>query len=521
MASLDDCNASGVSAELIDRDTIAINVVAGFQENNQAEAALRSLKAAGILLGEAVPQDWAARQEGSLVRVRLIVEFDQIASAFDAFGLSPDGPTPTPTATPALVEVATLLTYAQDLSQGNRRVLLRWRARSADLGVENIYEVYRRSQGDSDWDLIGETAFASTPQDMAGLLGAPLLNQLALDLRTDKQGRQSMDGAELSSEDVYQALLTHEFPALLLADSYFELALAMGLGFVDEAVPAGKTVEYRVERRGFNPKELGSVVVTPQSALAQPANPRKPAMFDGPAGLGVPPSLRGFNAEERYDWSVYDSGRRADGRVFLIWDLPGLDQPEARFFPIAGYAVQRRGPATQNRWGFANPPDKAGGHRLITAGYSNDAFASPEGSPVDASKAAFFEDDLKSIFAGQDPNDIYARWEYKVCTVDLFGNEGICSDTLQVQVLELDPPAAVQDVSVTNVPGGPDLNVSWNYSDATEVSTPVTFTVVASSDVLRPMEDWEELTPGGIVTENINVPVSFSINHQPDMGVPQ
>jgi hypothetical protein len=145
VAGLEDCNAAGVSAELIDQDTISINVIAGFQEDGKAEAALRSLKAAGILLGEAVPQDWAARQEGSLVRVRLIVEFDQIASAFDAFGLTPGGPTPTPTAVPALVEVAILLTYAQDLSQGNRRVLLRWRARSADLGVENAYEIYRRS----------------------------------------------------------------------------------------------------------------------------------------------------------------------------------------------------------------------------------------------------------------------------------------------------------------------------------------------------------------------------------------
>jgi hypothetical protein len=61
VASLDDCNAAGVSAELIDKDTIAINVIAGFEDDGQAKAALGSLNATGVLLGGAVPQDWAAR----------------------------------------------------------------------------------------------------------------------------------------------------------------------------------------------------------------------------------------------------------------------------------------------------------------------------------------------------------------------------------------------------------------------------------------------------------------------------
>lgn len=282
------------------------------------------------------------------------------------------------------------------------------------------------------------------------------------------------------------------------------------------------------------------MVVAPQSALAKPANLRETAMFDGPAGLGVPPSPRGFNAPERYDRSVYDSGRRADGRVFLIWDVPGPDQAEARFFPTVGYTVQRRGPATQNQWEFANEPDKAGGYLLVVPSYPYDGAANPQGSPVDhtraaffdaaarlqgspagQNKAAFFEDDLKPIFGDRNPDDIYAMWEYKVCPVDLLGNEGICSDPLQVQVLELDPPATVQDVSVTNVPGGSDLKVSWSYSDATEVSTPVKFTVVASSDALQPMARWEELTPEGIGADDIGSPIRLNLNHRPDMGVPQ
>jgi len=43
--------------------------VAGCQEVGLAEAALQALNDVGIRMGESVPQDSAARQEGSLVRV--------------------------------------------------------------------------------------------------------------------------------------------------------------------------------------------------------------------------------------------------------------------------------------------------------------------------------------------------------------------------------------------------------------------------------------------------------------------
>jgi hypothetical protein len=89
IADLPDCSVAGVSAELLDQDTVAINVVAGFQEDGHAKAALEVLNTQGIRLGDSVPQDSAARQEGSLVRVRLIIEFNQLASVFDAFGLTP------------------------------------------------------------------------------------------------------------------------------------------------------------------------------------------------------------------------------------------------------------------------------------------------------------------------------------------------------------------------------------------------------------------------------------------------
>ena len=82
-----DCSAMGVSAELLDQNVVAINIVAAFDEDGLAKAALQTLNDAGIRLGESVPQDSAARQEGSLVRIRQIIELDQIGKVFDAFDL--------------------------------------------------------------------------------------------------------------------------------------------------------------------------------------------------------------------------------------------------------------------------------------------------------------------------------------------------------------------------------------------------------------------------------------------------
>ena len=85
-AGLPDCSGMGVSAELLDQNVVAINIVAAFHEEGLAKAALQTLNDAGIRLGGSVPQDSAARQEGSLVWVRQIIEFDQIGKVFDAFG---------------------------------------------------------------------------------------------------------------------------------------------------------------------------------------------------------------------------------------------------------------------------------------------------------------------------------------------------------------------------------------------------------------------------------------------------
>jgi hypothetical protein len=86
VGSLQDCSVMGVSAKLLFQNALAINIVAAFQEDGLAKAALQTLNDAELRLVGSVTQDSAARQEGSLVWVRQIIEFDQIGDVFDAFG---------------------------------------------------------------------------------------------------------------------------------------------------------------------------------------------------------------------------------------------------------------------------------------------------------------------------------------------------------------------------------------------------------------------------------------------------
>ncbi len=417
------------------------------------------------------------------------------------------------------VSIGDLLTFAQDELNNQRRVYLRWRANSETRAQNSTYEVFRRPKGADDWDIVGTARFVSDPAEMRGILGEALTEQLSLDLRKDDTGRQVVRGRDpLTPDGIYDSLLTQDFPSLVLADAYPQVALAMGLAFFDENAPGDQVLEYRVERLGPAGLNLGSIFAAPKDGLATPQNLRETLIFDGPRGLGVQPSPRPFDAAERFDPSVYDSGRRANGRVFLIWDLPELDDLVARMLPIVGYHVYRRGPATEDQWQIANPADKSGGYHLVVPGYPFDGAAVQADGVEDEGKAAFFEDDLKSEFAGVDPKEIYARWDYRVCPVDLLSVQGICSDPLSVDVRDLSPPNAIQDVSVVWAEGSDSLKISWTYSDKDETSAPVRFWVITSTTLREGLTKWTDLTPGGILAENIGSTSSFAIQYRPKLG---
>ena len=80
------CTGAAVSAEVLDEELVALNLVVAFQTESQAAAAFQALNQGDFRLGELEPKKSAARQEATLLRLRLIVELKDIAVGFDGLG---------------------------------------------------------------------------------------------------------------------------------------------------------------------------------------------------------------------------------------------------------------------------------------------------------------------------------------------------------------------------------------------------------------------------------------------------
>ncbi len=72
--------------EVLDEELVALNPVVAFQTESQSAMALQVLNQGDFQLGGLEPKKSAARQEGTLLRLRLIVEIQDIAVAFDGLG---------------------------------------------------------------------------------------------------------------------------------------------------------------------------------------------------------------------------------------------------------------------------------------------------------------------------------------------------------------------------------------------------------------------------------------------------
>jgi len=378
--------------------------------------------------------------------------------------------------------------------------------------VNTVYEVYRRA-GTGAYAKVGEAKAVATVTDMNARIPASLRAFLRREVLQDQNLPD--DAALLSFLRNPQNLVR----VGLMAEEYHQVALAVGLGFVDNSVPANAVVEYYVQVKGKpNLPIYGPVQVGPRATLARPANVREGTLYQGPADLGKQNSPRPVNAAERYQWDAAQAYRRAHGRALLLWDVPGEQDRRAAAsatvtpstiqtnYNIAGYVVYRKGPATNNQWVKANRLRDANnpslGYRLIRPG-------SPE-DPVTQGGKFYFEDKLTDVYsqtARTNPGQIFTDYQYRVCPVDFLGNEGPCSATVAVPIRDLVPPPSVHDLRVTADPQHTQLTLTWTYT-ATDESEPLRFYIMRSPDPTSltepailaslPITDWVDITPNGL-----------------------
>ena len=78
------CAGAAASVELLTAETLAVNILVGFGLEGEASAAAALVEQEGISFGSLAPQDMAARLEGPLLAVRLLIDTAQVAQVIDA-----------------------------------------------------------------------------------------------------------------------------------------------------------------------------------------------------------------------------------------------------------------------------------------------------------------------------------------------------------------------------------------------------------------------------------------------------
>jgi len=381
------------------------------------------------------------------------------------------------------------------------------------------YTVYRRITGDTEWQALATTSPAANVGEMEVLLGSVLAAQLAWDL--------APEGATepLTMEELYEILMSGKPHVRLLAEEYYQVGLVLGLAYLDRPAPAGRDVEYYIAKGTSTNPLYAPVRVRDGTDPGIPTGLTE--VWSGPELLGQPGSSQPSDAEERYHWDHYQQYRSWDGTVYLIWDVP---EGEPRFdgkvlddyqgTDIAGYHVYRKSPLF-GRWELVNPSKDncaTPGSRYCVLQIRPGAINPRPASAIE--EPYFFKENLKDKY--QNRSSIYTSWLYRVCSVDLLGNEA-CSGAITAYGRDLHPPAMVKDVQVDEPDGGP-IELSWVYSDTDEINLPLRMYVTRSPTVPVPLEDWEPVTPEGNRVPYIEVPVTttleISITDSPPEGIP-
>jgi hypothetical protein len=414
-----------------------------------------------------------------------------------------------------------VVSWAQLDDGRSRDVLLHWRTMPIAASVSGAtmsasaltrYGIDRREAGDTEWRSIGEAGFASNAAEMEDILGPDLVEQLGYDLSDDPKS------GPLTAQEIYDLLSSDPALVQVLSQAYYQVGLAFGASFLDEDAPGGVTLEYQVRDLGPGGKEFEPAAVPSEDTDLHPPFSLREA-WEGPDGLGQAPCDRFAIVPERYSWQTTSEYMPWDGRVYLIWDMPekapvGVGGVEgARLgMNIAGYRVYRSEHGL-NRWSSINP-QKA--HCVTPALCETLVTAGPE-PPDSAFPLHYFVDNLHE--SSPDPEATYGIWDYKVCAVDALRSDTECSRVLSVDVRELQPPIAVQNVRTAVPEDQSKVTVTWSYSDTKELSPPLRFYVTRSPTLTAPMEDWTVVKDKGSLVDYFEIrntgPVTLSVTNYP------
>ena len=84
ISGMEGCAGAAASVEILTGETLAVNVLVGFGIEGEASTAAALVEQEGISFGSLVPTDMAAKLEGPLLAVRLLIDTTKVAQVIDA-----------------------------------------------------------------------------------------------------------------------------------------------------------------------------------------------------------------------------------------------------------------------------------------------------------------------------------------------------------------------------------------------------------------------------------------------------
>ena len=232
---------------------------------------------------------------------------------------------------------------------------------------------------------------------------------------------------ELTVFDAYAVFDENPLAATLWANKYHEISRLLGIGFLDENLMPGSTVQYRMFFNGsedIQPVLIGETPVLKVGKLLEAFDIKLSASSD-PQEVMLQDVNVNDNADDS-DWINKQAHRRwVDKRIYLNWAIELQDKSPMNPFNISGYNVYRV--PVDKQLNPIGPVTKINTETVVSSGGKlNSGFHQPGAGALGIynlqgpSDFLFIDEDYDS----EVPNQIYC---YAATWIDLLGNESIPS----------------------------------------------------------------------------------------------
>ena len=265
------------------------------------------------------------------------------------------------------------------------------------------------------------------------------------DEKTNQFPETNWAPSEISLADVYEVFDGNVMAASLWADRHHEIALLLGMGYLDSGLANQQQVEYRVSLEIGNnleslgvtcPITIGEISVLPPDTVTATSNPVAIMGIDLATGLEVAGPVGDIPSDEQ--WTTQQNYRRQiDQSIYIGWDLSDTSSHTSTYniyrYPVDQNLDPDNGVAVEDSPINSKPISPGGslqggfspgqwGEEIVNSAVGNYDLNSPDQSDdenANTSDGYFYVDDSGPAAEVQQ-SQIYC---YEITAIDLLGVE--------------------------------------------------------------------------------------------------